>query len=147
MTALDAGGGTLRVSTRGEDYTERFTLGDPREGGRVQERVVFPPDPGVTGWLARAAALVPEGNLARAAAEDPTNPFLALREARLAAGRGDNFASLNAVRRSLGVTCPFPPGWSWPPGWTPPGFPPLPTSRSTAPAGTPPRAASTPRSA
>ncbi|BDP40318.1 hypothetical protein DAETH_02870 [Deinococcus aetherius] len=108
VTALDAGGGTLRVSTRGEDYTERFTLGDPREGGRVQERVVFPPDPGVTGWLARAAALVPEGNLARAAAEDPTNPFLALREARLAAGRGDNFASLNAVRRSLGGDLPFP---------------------------------------
>nr|WP_246581113.1 hypothetical protein [Deinococcus aestuarii] len=108
VTALDAGGGTVRVSTRGEDYTERFTLGDPREGGRVQERVVFPPDPGVTGWLARAAELVPEEDLARAAVQDPTNPFLALREARAAAGRGDTLASLNAVRRGLGNELPFP---------------------------------------
>ncbi|MEF2279780.1 hypothetical protein V3W47_15910 [Deinococcus sp. YIM 134068] len=108
VVSLDAGGGTLRVSTRGDGYVERFTLLDPSDGGGVQERVVFPPDPEVTGWLARAAALVPQADLARVAAEDPLNPFLALREARLAARRGDTDASLSAVRRSLGGDLPFP---------------------------------------
>ncbi|WP_245872918.1 hypothetical protein [Deinococcus planocerae] len=123
VTGLDASGGTLRVSTRGEDYTERFTLGDPRGGGRVQERVVFPPDPEVTGWLARAAELVLPGDLARAAQEDPTNAFLALREALEAARRGDTFASLNAVRRSLGGELPFPAWVSLAAGLDAAGFP------------------------
>jgi len=105
VTSLDPSGGTLRVSTRGDGYIERFTLSGPEDGARVQERVVFPPDPEVTGWLARAAALVPDEDLARAAREDPLNPFLALREAR-AAGR-DRYAALGAVRRALGGELPF----------------------------------------
>ncbi|GAA5534466.1 hypothetical protein [Deinococcus aluminii] len=108
VTSLDASGGTLRASIQGDGYVERFTLGDPREGGHVQERVVFPPDPEVTGWLARAARLVPPGDLARAAREDPLNPFLALREAQRAGARGDRYATLNAVRRTLGGDLPFP---------------------------------------
>ncbi|EYB69511.1 hypothetical protein DEIPH_ctg004orf0009 [Deinococcus phoenicis] len=108
VTSLDATGGTLRVSTRGEGYTERFTLGDPQGGGRVQERVVFPPDPEVTGWLARAASLVPPEDLARAAREDPLNPFLTLREAQQAGRGGDRYAALNALRRTLGNDLPFP---------------------------------------
>ncbi|MBB5235602.1 hypothetical protein [Deinococcus budaensis] len=105
VASLDPGGGTLRASTRGDGYVERFTLGRAEDGGRVQERVVFPPDPEVTGWLARAASLVPDEDLARAAREDPLNPFLALREAR-AAGR-DRYAALGAVRRALGGELPF----------------------------------------
>ena len=80
VTSLDTTGGTVRVSTGGAGYAERFTLGSPEQGGGVQERVVFAPDPAVTGWLARAAREVPEAELARAAASDPLNPFLALRE-------------------------------------------------------------------
>lgn len=108
VTALDATGGTVRVSTAGRGYVEHFTLGSPAQGGRVQERVVFPPDPAVTGWLARAARRVPGGQLAQAAQQDPLNPFLALREAQAAAARGDRYATLNAVRRSLQVELPFP---------------------------------------
>ncbi|WP_019588476.1 hypothetical protein [Deinococcus apachensis] len=108
VTSLDSTGGTLRVSTQGDGYVERFTLGDPGGGGDVLERVVFPPDPEVTGWLARAARLVPPEDLARAAREDPLNPFLALGEAGQAARRGDRYATLDAVRRSLGAELPFP---------------------------------------
>ncbi|TDE86327.1 hypothetical protein [Deinococcus sp. S9] len=108
VTSLDTTGGMVRVSTQGDGYTERFSLGDPRSGGHVQERVVFPPDPEVTGWLARAARLVPPENLARAVREDPLNPFLALRQAVLAARRGDRYATLDAVRRALSGDLPFP---------------------------------------
>jgi tetratricopeptide (TPR) repeat protein len=106
VTSLDASGGTLRASTRGDGYVERFTLSSPRDGGRVQERVVFPPDPDVTGWLGRAARLVPDEALAQAVREDPLNPFLALREARQAGN--DRYAALGAVRRALGGDLPFP---------------------------------------
>lgn len=106
VTALDPSGGTLRVSVRGDGYEERFTLTPAQAGGGVQERVVFPPDPWVTGWLRRAAALPPEEALTRAVAEDPLNPFLALREAR--AARGNRLAELRAVRRALSGELPFP---------------------------------------
>ncbi|WP_034385886.1 hypothetical protein [Deinococcus sp. YIM 77859] len=108
VTSLDPTGGTLRVSTAGSGYVERFTLGDPRQGGGVQERVVLAPDPEVTGWLERAARLVPPEELTRAAREDPLNPFLAVQEAQQAARRGDRYAMLNAVRRSLEGELPFP---------------------------------------
>ncbi|SMB88763.1 hypothetical protein [Deinococcus hopiensis] len=108
VTSLDATGGTVRVSTSGTGYVERFTLGSPGQGGDVQERVVFPPEPAVTGWLQGAAALVPEARLNQAAADDPLNPFLALREAGAAAQRGDRYATLNAVRRALAGDLPFP---------------------------------------
>ncbi|GAA0506015.1 hypothetical protein GCM10008937_12340 [Deinococcus depolymerans] len=105
VTSLDASGGVVRVTTQLGGVNERFTLGS--EGGvlSVQERVVFPPDPDVTGWLAHAADAVPPGELARAAAQDPLNPFLALRQAQ--ASR-DAYAALSAVRRALNVNLPFP---------------------------------------
>ncbi|KEF34862.1 hypothetical protein RDMS_04930 [Deinococcus sp. RL] len=106
VSALDSSGGTLRVSVRGDGYEERFTLTPAPGGGGVQERVVFPPDPWVTGWLRRAAALPSAETLAEAVAADPLNPFLALREARVT--RGDRPAQLRAVRRALAAELPFP---------------------------------------
>lgn len=108
VMSLDATGGTLRATTRGDGYIERFTLGDPQGGGEVLERVVLPPDPEVTGWLLRAARLIAPEDLPRAAREDPLNPFLALGEAAGAARRGDRYATLDAVRRTLGADLPFP---------------------------------------
>ncbi|MDL2345931.1 hypothetical protein QOL99_17520, partial [Deinococcus sp. MIMF12] len=84
VSSLDSSGGTLRASVRGEGYEERFTLTPVQGGGGVQERVVLAPDPWVTGWLRRAAALPAEEALGQAVAQDPLNPFLALREARAA---------------------------------------------------------------
>ncbi|MFC4640532.1 hypothetical protein [Deinococcus hohokamensis] len=108
VTSLDAGSGSLRVSTQEAGYVERFTLTRQDGGLGVAERVVPPPDPAVTGWLAAAADLVPQKEVARASAADLTNPFLALREARLASAQGDLYASLSAVRRALNTTLPFP---------------------------------------
>ncbi|WP_233218788.1 hypothetical protein [Deinococcus arcticus] len=105
VTSLDASGGVVRVSTELAGLTERFTL-DPASGLSVQERVVPPPVPEVSGWLARVADTTPAGELGRAAALDPLNPFLAVREAR--AVRADAYAALSAVRRALGGTLPFP---------------------------------------
>ncbi|MVN89003.1 hypothetical protein GO986_19880 [Deinococcus sp. HMF7620] len=105
VTSLDGSGGVVRVSTELGDLTERLTL-EVTPALSVQERVVFPPDPEVTGWLARAADAVLPGELGRAAAADPLNPFLAVREAE--AARADAYAALSAVRRALSVTLPFP---------------------------------------
>ena len=62
----------------------------------------------MTGWLARFADALPEGDVTRAGAQFPANPFIALREAEAATARGDDYASLSAVRRALAVTLPFP---------------------------------------
>ncbi|MFD1731757.1 hypothetical protein ACFSC4_12900 [Deinococcus malanensis] len=62
----------------------------------------------MTGWLARTADRVPTPAVTAAAAQDPGNPFLALREARLASAQGDLYGSLSAVRRALNATLPFP---------------------------------------
>ena len=106
VTSLDASGGVVRVTTQLGSVNERFTLDSAGGLLTVQERVTFPPDPEVTGWLARAADSVPPADLERAAAQDPLNPFLALRQAQ--AARGDDYAALSAVRRALNVTMPFP---------------------------------------
>lgn len=108
VISLDASGGVVRVSTGGEGYTERFTLAVGASGPSVQERVVFPPDPAVTGWLLRASQAVPEAGVQMAASEDPTNPFLLLRLAEQRRKEGDSYAALNAVRRALGTNLPFP---------------------------------------
>ncbi|MFB9993428.1 hypothetical protein ACFFLM_15790 [Deinococcus oregonensis] len=108
VTSLDSSSGTVRVTTQGDGYTERFTLGDPAQGAPVQERVVPPPNPEITGWLARAADAVPQAQLAQAGAQDPTNPFIALRQAKLAGTQGDTFSALSAVRRALSAEMPFP---------------------------------------
>ncbi|MDB5044540.1 MAG: hypothetical protein JWQ08_590 [Deinococcus sp.] len=108
VTSLDASSGTVRVTTQGDGYTERFTLGDAAQGAPVQERVVPPPDLEITGWLARAADAVPQSQLAQAGVQDPTNPFIALRQARLASTQDDTFTALSAVRRALSAEIPFP---------------------------------------
>ncbi|MDV6374682.1 hypothetical protein [Deinococcus arenicola] len=108
VTSLDASGGVVRVSTGGVGYTERFTLDAGASGPSVQERVVFPPDPAVTGWLLRAAQAVPEAGVQGAANDDPTNPFLLLRLAEQRRKAGDSYAALSTVRRALGTTLPFP---------------------------------------
>lgn len=105
VTALDASGNVLRVSVQGDGYSDYFTLNLPEEGGGARERVVFPPDPEITTWLARAAELVPEREVPRAAQEDPLNPFLQL---RLAQQTDDDFERLGAVRRTLTHDQPFP---------------------------------------
>ncbi|WP_235514563.1 hypothetical protein [Deinococcus sp. Leaf326] len=109
VSSLDSSGGVLRVSTQEEDYTERFTLGAPQNLSLpVQERVVFPPDPAVTGWLAATADRLPVADVPGAARQDPANPFLLLRAAQLAGNSGDSYAALSGVRRALGLTLPFP---------------------------------------
>ena len=109
VTSLDSSGGAVRVTVGGAARSERLTLGDPSgDTLPVEERVVFAPDPAVTGWLARFADALPESELARAGAQFPANPFIALREAEAATARGDDYAALNAVRRALAVSLPFP---------------------------------------
>ncbi|GGL93837.1 hypothetical protein GCM10010840_34810 [Deinococcus aerolatus] len=108
VTTLDASGGVVRVSTAGDGYAERFTLAGGAGGVLVQERVVLPPDPAVTGWLLSAALAVPEAGVQAAASEDPTNPFLLLRLAGQRRAQGDSYAALSAVRRALGTSLPFP---------------------------------------
>ena len=104
VTSLEASGDAVRVSTREAGYSERFTL--TREGGlTVQERAVPPPDPAITGWLARVADAVPVPELDRAAQDDPSNPFLALRQA---AQPGDAYTRLSEVRRALNANLTFP---------------------------------------
>ncbi|GGS00186.1 hypothetical protein [Deinococcus sedimenti] len=105
VSSLDAGGGIVTVSTLLGGVTERFTLSV--QGGTlgVQERVVLPPDPVVTGHLASVADQVPPAGLAAAARLDPLNPFLAL---RLAQAQPDPYAALSLVRRSLSGPLPFP---------------------------------------
>ncbi|GAA5437804.1 hypothetical protein M8445_05335 [Deinococcus aquaticus] len=106
VTSLDASGGVVRVTTQLSGVNERFTLSGETGTLSVQERVVFPPDATVTGWLARAADSVLPADVQAAAAQDPLNPFLALRQAQ--ASPGDPYAALSAVRRALNVSVPFP---------------------------------------
>ncbi|WP_254843285.1 hypothetical protein [Deinococcus marmoris] len=108
VSSLDASGGVVRVTTGGNGYAERFTLAAGPSGPSVQERVVFPPDPAVTGWLLRAAQAVPEAGVQAAANDDPTNPFLLLRLAGQRRAAGDSYAALSTVRRALGTALPFP---------------------------------------
>ncbi|WP_308424846.1 hypothetical protein [Deinococcus aerophilus] len=107
VTSLDASGGVVRVTTQGDGYTENFTLSSMPGGLEVQERVVFPPDPAVTGWLRRAADAVAPGDLRQAAAADPGNPFVLLRLAQRLEKGGDQYAALSTVRRALGTPLPF----------------------------------------
>lgn len=108
VTSLDASGGVVRVTTEEGGVAERFTL--ENQGGTlgVQERVVFPPNREVTTWLLTAARAFSVTQLNEAATLDPTNPFVALRQAQLSARQGDGFAALNDVRRSLSAPLPFP---------------------------------------
>lgn len=109
VTSFESGAGMVRVT--GQGY-ERLTLTLPGEEGDtpfgVEERVVFPPDPLVTGWLAHFAASVPEEDVQATARRFPLNPFLALREARTAMQEGDFAGAKAAVCRSLSGPLPFP---------------------------------------
>ncbi|WP_022800719.1 hypothetical protein [Deinococcus ficus] len=107
VTSLEAVGSAVRVGVQGSGYAELFTLERQGDSLTVQERVVPPPDPAVTGWLARVADAVPAADLNRAAQEDPTNPFLALRQAARTPD-SDPYARLSALRRALDTTLPFP---------------------------------------
>ncbi|THF86021.1 hypothetical protein E7T09_12290 [Deinococcus sp. KSM4-11] len=105
VTSIDASGGAVLVTTQEGSLTERYTL-DTTDGLDVRERVVLPPDIRVTGWLARVADTMPAALLAQAVRADPTNPFLALREAH--AAQADPYRALNRVRRALAGPLPFP---------------------------------------
>ncbi|MGI8748188.1 MAG: hypothetical protein ACR2J4_07575, partial [Deinococcus sp.] len=85
ISALDAGGGLLQVTAGLGSVRQTFTV----DGLELQGRVVLPPDPWVTGWLRRAAGLVPQGRLEAESRSDPANPFLWLRLARLWQWQGD----------------------------------------------------------
>lgn len=104
VTSLDASGGTLRATVQMGELTQRYTL-DTMGGLNVRERVVLPPDGQITGFLARVADATPRAELARAAVDDPTNPFLALRQAQ---ATRDPYLALSAVRRALSGSVPFP---------------------------------------
>ncbi|MFC3832174.1 MULTISPECIES: hypothetical protein [Deinococcus] len=105
VTSIDASGGAVLVTTQEGSLTERYTL-DSSAGVTLRERVVLPPDAQITGHLARVADTVPAALLAQAVTADPTNPFLALREAR--AARADPYRALTSVRRALAGPLPFP---------------------------------------
>lgn len=104
VSSLDASGGVLRVTAGPSGAQDSYTVTD----NQIQERVVFVPDPAVTGWLRRAAQQWPEAQLAQAAAQDPTNPFVALRLAAAARQRGDRFTALSETQRAASLPVPFP---------------------------------------
>ncbi|MGY2895119.1 hypothetical protein [Deinococcus sp. UYEF24] len=103
VSALDGGGGTLQATAGFGSVRQTFTVNDMR----IQNRVVLPPDAGVTGWLARAAAAVPQAGLAEAAQQDPANPFLEVRLARLAQAQGDRYGAVSATQRAVSADVPF----------------------------------------
>ncbi|AWT36881.1 hypothetical protein GCM10008956_27270 [Deinococcus arenae] len=105
VNSLDASGDVVTASTLLGGVTERFTLNVQGGALRVQERVVFPPDPVVTGWLASVADQVPAAQLRAAAQQDPLNPFLTL---RLAQTEGEPAGALSRVRQALSGPLPFP---------------------------------------
>ncbi|WP_237724745.1 hypothetical protein [Deinococcus alpinitundrae] len=104
ISGLDASGGVLRVTAGPSGAQDTYTVTD----NQIQERVVFVPDPAVTGWLRRAAQQVPEAQVKAAAAQDPTNPFVALRVAALARQRGDRFMALSQIQRAASLPLAFP---------------------------------------
>ena len=104
ISGLDGSGGLLRVTAGPSGAQDTYTV----SGERILERVVFVPDRAVTGWLAQAAALVPEAGLKAAAAQDPLNPFLALRYAEQARARGDTATALSETQRAATLSVPFP---------------------------------------
>ena len=104
ISSLDASGGVLRVTAGPSGAQDTYTV----TNNQIQERVVFVPDPAVTGWLRRAAQQWPEAQLAQAAAQDPTNPFVALRLAAAARQRGDRFTALSQTQRAASLPLPFP---------------------------------------
>jgi hypothetical protein len=104
ISGLDGSGGVLRVTAGPSGVQDTYTVTD----SRIQDRVVFVPDKAVTGWLSQAAALVPEAGLKAAAAQDPTNPFLALRLAEQAKTRGDTVTALSETQRPATLSVPFP---------------------------------------
>ena len=103
VSSLDAGGGTLQVTAGFGSVRQTFTVGDMQ----IQGRVVLPPDPEVSSWLARAAAAVPQAELQAAARQDPSNPFLDVRLARLADLEGDRYGAITAARRAVTAEVPF----------------------------------------
>lgn len=110
VSSLDASGGVVRVSVSDDNYSENFTLGEPKNLSLpVAERVVFLPKKEVTNWLIRAANSVPESRLSQAIADDPSNPFLLLRQAKLARrdGQATSYETLRNLRKTLLVPLPF----------------------------------------
>ena len=106
VSALDGGGGVLQATAGFGSVRQTFTVMDMQ----IQGRVVLPPDAGITGWLARAAAAVPQAQLVQAARQDPSNPFLELRLARLAQLLGDRSGATSAAWRAVSVAVPFAAG-------------------------------------
>ncbi|GAA4009206.1 hypothetical protein GCM10022631_21940 [Deinococcus rubellus] len=104
ISGLDASGGVLRVTAGPSGAQDTYTV----TNNQIQERVVFVPDPAVTGWLRRTAQQWPEAQLAQAAAQDPTNPFVALRLAAVARQRGDRFTALSQTQRAASLPLAFP---------------------------------------
>ena len=103
VSALDGGGGVLQATAGFGSVRQTFTVTDMQ----IQGRVVLPPDAQITGWLARAAAAVPQAQLAQAARQDPSNPFLELRLARLAQLLGDRSGAVVAAQRATTLDVPF----------------------------------------
>ncbi|MFC6591871.1 hypothetical protein ACFP81_07545 [Deinococcus lacus] len=96
--------------TQGAGYVETFTLRPAAEGGGLQERAVFPPDPAVTLWLERTAKAVAPAEVKHAWADDPLNPFLGLRVASQQQAAGDDYGALQTVRQLVTLPLPFPAG-------------------------------------
>ncbi|GGJ82879.1 hypothetical protein [Deinococcus aquiradiocola] len=103
VSALDGGGGTLQATAGFGSVRQTFTVAEMQ----IQGRVVLPPDPQVTGWLARAASVVPQSQLVQASQQDPANPFLNLRLARLSELRGDRYGAISAAQRAVTAEVPF----------------------------------------
>lgn len=129
VTSLDASTGAVRVSTLGKIkkkppfipkeqnndkiFEERFTLAEPKDGElKVLERVVIPPDPNVTGWLAEVSNTVDQNQseevLKQIASAYPDNPFFALRVAKKATLRQDTKEVAAAIRQVTQARIPFP---------------------------------------
>lgn len=104
LSGLDASGGVLRVTAGPSGVQDTYSV----VNGQIQERVVLVPDKAVTGWLRRAATLMPDAQVEQAASQDPTNPFLALRRAALALQRGDRFTALSETQRAASLPLAFP---------------------------------------
>ena len=107
VSALDGGGGVLQATAGFGSVRQTFTVTGTVTDLQVQGRVVLPPDAGITGWLARAAAAVPQAQLVQAARQDPSNPFVHLRLARLAQLLGDRSGAVAAAQQAVNLGVPF----------------------------------------